>query len=97
MRFCRRRGSSTPSTDPKKYESRSIVSEYQQAIDTMATQALNRNNEGVVCRGTVALTLNFGSCFAPASFGQGRPFSIHLALEFFSWDLKFSVTTLSLT
>ena len=49
------------------------------------------------CRGSVTLTLNFGSCFAPASFGRGRPFSIYFALAFFSWDEKFSWTTLSLT
>ena len=97
MHSCRRRGLSTPSADPEKHESRSIISEYRRAADTMASQALNGNHEGVVCRGLVVLTLNFGSCFTPASFGQGRPFSIHLALAFFNWDLKFLVTTLSLT
>ena len=84
MRSCRKRGSSTLLADPEKYDSRIIVSEYQWAANTMATQALNGNHEGVVCRGSVALTLNFGSYFAPASFGLGRPFSIHLALAFFS-------------
>ena len=68
MHSCRRRGSSTPLADPEKYESRSIVSEYWWATDMMATQALNGNHEGVVCRGSVVLTLNFGSCFAAASF-----------------------------
>ena len=42
-------------------------------------------------------TLNIGSCLAPAFFGQSRPYSSHLAIAFLSWDLKFSVTTLSLT
>ena len=97
MRSCRRRGSSTPSADPEKYESQSIDSEYQQAADTMASQTLNENHEAMVCRGSVALTLNFGLCFALASFGRGHPFSVHLALAVFTWDLKFSVTTLSLT
>ena len=63
----------------------------------MGTQAWNENQEGGMCIGTIALTLNFGSCFAPASFGCGRPFSIHFALAFFSCDQKFSMMTLSLT
>ena len=63
----------------------------------MGTQAWNENQEGGVCIGTVALTLNFGSCFAPASFGRGCPLSIHFALAFLSYDQKFSLTTLSLT
>ena len=95
-RSCRRRGSGTPLSDPGTHESWSIVSEYQRAADTMGNQAWNENQEGGVGIGTIALTLNFGSCFAPASFGHGRPFSIHFALTFFSCDQKFSLTTLSL-
>ena len=96
-RSCQKRGLGTPSADPEKHESRSIVSGYQRAADTKASQVLNGNHKGVVCRGSVDLTLNFGSYFAPANLGRGHPFSIHLALAFFSWDLKFSMTTLSLT
>ena len=97
MRFCQRRGSGTPSADLEKHESRSIVNGYRRAANTKASQVLNRNHEGMVCKGLVNHTLNFGSYFAAASLARGHPFSIHLALAFFSWDLKFSVTALSLT